>query len=511
MPGPTLRSNVILAVFLLAFPAAGKPQVKGFVANDLRPTLLEATRLACKVHPLPSNEINTLSGLLRNLKDPQTPREELFAAVARAVRSASTDWDYRLVTHAAETLLVAMMETDSERSMALFNTWPAPQSTGPYASSVYRDLGKKLNDQYLGSFLQQDFSRALAYIKDHTQVAPEFSVWGSLLHAAHIRGRDADVHYILDRALEQLQKQEWSPGTKAGFWIFLTSLKMDLPDLPQKVFGLYVQKLKERPQPNGVTYEIEIAKTRIPLNFPEHEILSLLLSYARQDDLTLSSQLLESCPDLNDKLAAAGGLMNAVKAGYFLRQKSGKGGASSGMVTFQDSRSLMKELKGQSGEHPEAVIRKLREAFGTAEQFGGLLLLASTSQASEPELSKLAYQRAKEIISEQKDPDRKAGLMDDLLVRLDTNRTEFAQEWIDFGFSILRELGEREAQEREGHGATQWRNRVEQDLLACLAMIDFEKAGAYLDPIQDDYFRLQVMIKFVDFYCGSHGVTPGRY
>jgi hypothetical protein len=510
MPRLTLRSNVIVAVFLLVFPAVGRPQTKGFGADDIRPTLLEATRLACKIHPLPSNEITRISELLQNLKEPQLPREELFAAVLRTVPSASTDWDYGLVTHAAEALLVKMMETDSTRSMALFNTWPAPQSGGPYALNVYMDLEKRLNDEYLRLLFQQDPSGALAYIKDHAHAVPEFSVWGKLLHAAHLHGHDADVHYILDRALEQLQKEEWSPAAETGFWIFLTSLKLDMPDLLQKVFDLYVQKLREEPQRKGVTYELEIGKTTIPLDFPEHEILSLLLGSGRQD-LTLSSQLLGFCSDLNAKLATAGGLANAMKAGYSLRQKSEHGGTSSSMESFQSARSVMDELRGQSREHPEAVIRKLREAFGTAEQFDGLLFIASNTQVSEPEMSKLAYQTAREIISEQKDPDRKAGLLDELLVRLDTSRTEFAQEWIDFGFAKLRDLGEREAQELEGHGVTQWRNRVEQDLLACRAMIDFEKAKAYLDPIQDDVFRLQVMIKFVDFYFHSHGMMPGRY
>lgn len=481
----TLLAFMLSAIFLQS--AMGSESAKERTSN----ILIKATKLALKIQPIPYYDSGTLAILWSSQGADARPWiEVLFEAIQEGAANAPSADEYRQAANTARNVLVTIRNLSSERASELAKGFPQPNpSLGEGREKEYASF-RALIDQDVQDYNMQ---RDLMKLADSEFAHFNARSWINPISQMHFQGRSVEARLAFDRAVNVFRKYQNEAFDALQFQQFMLWTASLLPDSTASAFKLYWDSFKRYGSNMPGAYTLIVANTSVPMSSNQAYAIVILLVIASSHDggRPLAEKLLESVPELNEKVQAAGGLENARTKGRIQSANSGE------LMLWQGSAgdaALFDRLKDIAKSNPAVARAQLVEAFGNGKDFQRLISAARDNEQSYPAVASIAWSVAQELVRNRKSTEERARMAEELISRYAWTHQPMQPSWIEFGLAILKEVGDRSSLSSN-------RNSLEDVLVGQWAISDFASAISYVDAINSDSVRLHLLVKIAEAYA----------
>jgi hypothetical protein len=350
--------------------------------------------------------------------------------------------------------------------------------------------------------------------------APRVAIATSLVRA----NQKEKARQILDQAIVELAGRAPDPSKCSDIEGFLRGLLNYYPERFIDAFEIYKGSLSGQDPVTtpGVIYQL--GEERVLVSKSESVAMNMIRDMYGKPDLTL--KLLDSYPGLRAKLEPVGGIDRVLNPGSMSISGSpmvrsypanappppppgivpgAPAAGSAGTVAPEKPISpdeLFRSLRNKAEANPEAVRRKLMDAYSKKEYFATLTSLAQTASFVDPDLSVIALEVAHGLIPAFENLQQRASSLRSLITSARRIEGEIEPTLLSEGYILVMEMREEEKarasaadQPTPGATALQPSDDMVIFLLTQNALDDFQAALSRIHSISDDVIRIKALMQ----------------
>jgi hypothetical protein len=474
--------------------------------KNARVALQEATDVAKRIDPVPASEMAGLGTYWVMLDRSKAVEKitDLLSVVRKSAQTAKELSAYSNSTTTAGMLLVALAGLDLDKATEIVNKWPGPpDNSGEAGEKVRSNLQTEFRNQVASSLAYRDPEQALAMLNESgTGTGSEYYIRSKLAEQMLLKGDKDGAFKLIDQTIAEFAEHKSDPQATEGYANFL----QELAGIDADRFLIALAQLTGgEPSAPGYSASISKGNYNIQLTYNEAQILQLIQSIDRRPELTLKA--INAFPELKAKLDQIGGIDGYLAPGpseghVMLSVMSPKGAAGSGGWgggSYGDGvRDAYADLRGKMRKNPWYVQAKLSEMVREADAIGKLISIAQSASYDEPELSDLALETARPLVSKVQPLQKRAESLMSLVSAYALCEGEADEGLLREGFLLADQLREEEKQKASSGtvsgGRSSSADRLESSLVVELARDNFDSAMKFARSMPDDNQKLTTLM-----------------
>ena len=473
--------------------------------KNARVALQEATDVAKRIDPVPASEMAGLGTHWVMLDRSKAAEKitDLLSVVRKSAQTAKALSVYSNSTAAAGMLLVTLAGLDSDKATEIVNKWPGPpDNSGEAGEKVRSNLQTEFRNQVASSLAYRDPEQALAMVSESgTGTGSEYYIRSQLAQQLLEKGGKDEAFKLIDQAIADFQEHRSEPQATEGYARFL----QELAGMDSDRFLVALAQLSgSEPSAPGYSASITKGNYNIQLTYTEAQILQVIQSIDRRPELVLRA--INTFPELKTKLDQIGGidgyLAPGPSEGHVMlsvmspKGPSGSGGWGGGIID-DGVRDAYADLRGKMRKNPWYVQARLSEMAQDSDAIAKLLSIAQRAAWDEPELSDLALETARPLVSKVQPLQKRAESFMSLLSAYALCGGQADEGLLREGFLLADQLREEEKHKASSGtvsgGRSSSADRLESSLVIELARDNFDSAMKFVRSMPDDNQKLTTL------------------
>ncbi len=473
-----------------------------------RQTLQEATNLARKMDPYPTEQLFSLVQLWVQLDRTKAKETiESFIGDLRSEAAESTHMNrYQTVTSTAVSLMSRPeYESDHERMLQTIRSWPDPEIPGSEALKSFREgIEAQAARQALQQMVNSDPMKAAEWIRQSGK--PDYTTAGQVVQSLFSRGNNEEAIRFVDETIGGFDSNSATAQSAQEYEMFVRQIidRLDA-DRANRVLEDLVSTYSNLPSQDHCAMTVKAGSSSIDLTCAESKIVNLARSaYGRPG---FAQRALDSAPGLKSKLDGIGGIdaFYGGNAGTSLEISYGKNSANPSRETSMSSAPNPTELYSRlKGKDPAYVKRKLKD-----KDVETLMSLAMNASYQDPDLASTVLDLVEPLIQQVEPLQKRQSIFLGYLSAHRQVEGESDPDLLKTGFLLADQIREeiRENAEASGQpvaipmggnlaylGTTQadW---LEAFLVADLVIDSFDLAIQYVRSMEKDGLKLQCLMQ----------------
>ncbi len=467
--------------------------------RNARELLRQATSLARSLDPVPVHRMGNLAQLWVQFDRPKAAGslESLLDFLRSAAGKAQDLASFQQISVAFQGILQPLSELESDKADQEAQQWPnPPQSLGQGAADLREQMIDQTRRQFLQQLIFQDPVKAAGLYADlGPSAGMDYYTPGQLALQLANAGKTDQAYKLVDQVIASYQSQPPSYNRFQNFVGFIQQLAGLDPDRFTQALSLVTsQPDMATPPSSGAT--LKVGDRSVHLDGFDLRMLDVFRQLSGRP--ALLEKALNSLTALKAKLDAIGGIDNALNpslaagGSYSIVYPNNGGVIQSGSQPVQGDKVsvLFRELKGKAAKNPQSARRKLSDAVKGPDDVDLLLRLAQMSCYEDPDLGSLAIEAARPLVLQFQPLLRRSMLLRTLVQTSRQCDGDVDTDLLREGFILADELRQDEksrnpdaAERRDGNSQA---DHLEQDLLAQVAVDQYQAAAKYLSSMPDD-------------------------
>ncbi len=473
--------------------------------KNARTALEEANNVAKRIDPVPASQIVAIGTYWVMLDRSRAVEKmaDLLAVLRKSAQAAKELSVYSNSTSAARALLVTLARLDLDKATEIANKWPAPpENTGDPGERARSNLQTEFRNQVATDLAYRDPEQALAMVNESgTGTGSEYYIRSKLAEQMLEKGNKDEAFKLIDQTIAEFAEHRSNPQVTEDYAQFL----QQLADIDSGRFLMALTQLTggEQSAP-GYSGSISKGDYTIQLTYTEAQILQVIQRIGLRPELALKS--INTFPELKAKLDQIGGIDGYLAPGpsggrMMLSVTTPKGPEGSSVWGWENddgARDAYSDLRGKTRNNPWYVQAKLSEIGRDPDAIAKLISIAQRALYDEPELSDLALDTARPLVSKVQPLQKRAESVISLVSAYSFCEGEADEGLLREGFLLADQLREEERQKASSGAPSGERSsladRLESHLVVELAGDNFDSAMKFVRSMPDDNQKLTTLM-----------------